>query len=248
MTRYQEVPWLRLGAESVAIVASILLDFAIDAWWEDNQARAEEQTILLSLKAEFEYNVALIERELGYRHAVVSSILKIFDASSERTVLEPETVDQLLGDVTWWGEAEYSTGAIDSLLQGGMLSIIENDELRRSLASLPGEYSASLRSEVQDQETARDIIYPFLSENASLTQIANTMAGGRPGTGLGLTPPIYPVVEHRDHSALLGDSEFLGILVREHWDQLDAIEDYENLQASIERVMRLIDEDLNDKS
>ena len=118
MTRAQEVPWLRLGAESVVIVGSILLAFAIDAWWADRQVRAEEQRILLSLTAEFEFNLALIERELEYRHAVVSSILKIFDASAEEAILEPETVDQLIGDVTWWGEAEFSTGAIESLLQG----------------------------------------------------------------------------------------------------------------------------------
>ena len=97
-----------------------------------------------------------------------------------------------------------------------------------------------------DQETARTIIYPFLSENALLPQIANTMAEGEPGTGVAPTPPVYPVVEQRDHTALLGDSEFLGILVREHWDHGDAIRNYENLQTSLERIIRLIDEELSD--
>ncbi len=124
--------------------------------------------------------------------------------------------------------------------------VVKPSSLRRLLASLPGEHRAARRSEVEDQQTARDIIYPFLSENASLTQIANTMAGGRPGLGVSSSPPIYPVIEQRDHTALLGDSEFLGILVREHWDHGDAIRDYENLQTSLERIIRLIDEELRD--
>lgn len=35
MTDTQKLPWKRLLAEATAIVLSILLAFAIDAWWED---------------------------------------------------------------------------------------------------------------------------------------------------------------------------------------------------------------------
>ena len=35
--------WPRLLVEGVAIVASILLAFGIDAWWQDRQTHYEEQ-------------------------------------------------------------------------------------------------------------------------------------------------------------------------------------------------------------
>jgi hypothetical protein len=34
-----QIPWTRIAVESIAIVASILVAFAIDAWWEERQER-----------------------------------------------------------------------------------------------------------------------------------------------------------------------------------------------------------------
>ena len=49
----QPIPWTRLIAESIAIVGSILLAFAIDAWWDKLQDTAEERRILVGLSDEF---------------------------------------------------------------------------------------------------------------------------------------------------------------------------------------------------
>ena len=116
--------------------------------------------------------------------------------------------------------------------------------MRLVLASLPSAYDAAALDEIEDQETARSVIYPFLSRNASFVQIANTMANGRPGVGETPAPPIYPEGDRRDHSLLLANPEFLGILVREHWDHLDAIEEYGKLKATIEGVVHLVNEEL----
>ena len=43
-----------MSAESVAIVSSILLAFAIEAWWQDRNELAIEQRSLSALLAEFE--------------------------------------------------------------------------------------------------------------------------------------------------------------------------------------------------
>ena len=245
MNKVREIPWPRILAESAAIVVSILLAFSIEAWWADRRDRAEEQGILRGLKAEFEQNLGLIEIELPYRSAVVDSILKIFDASVARTSLEPEVLDELIGDVTWWGNVKYSRGAIDGLLQSGGLSLIENEELRRVLASMPSRYDLTTAAELNDQDTTLNVIIPYLNTHSSLSQIANTMAKGRPGTGEGQTPPVYPVGEPQDHTGLLRDPEFLGILVQEHWNHLGAIEAYGSLKAALENSVRLIDLELN---
>jgi len=53
MTGPQIIPWKRTTVEAAAIVASILLAFAIDAWWEDRGLRIEEQQVLQGLREEF---------------------------------------------------------------------------------------------------------------------------------------------------------------------------------------------------
>jgi hypothetical protein len=43
----RRLPWRRIIAEGLAIVASILLAFAIDAWWgRVNQASAEQALLV----------------------------------------------------------------------------------------------------------------------------------------------------------------------------------------------------------
>ena len=246
MANTDKIQWKHISAEGIAIVVSILLAFSIEAWWDDHQDRAEEQGILLGLKSEFEQNLGLIEIEIAYRSAVIDSILKLFDASVARTPLQPEVFDELLGNLTWWQNIAYSRGAIDGLLLSGGLSLIQNEELRRVLASMPSRYDSTTRSELNDMDTTRDVVIPFLNTHASLSQIANTMAKGRPGTGKAPTPPIYPIAAQQDHTGLLRDPEFLGVLVQEHWNHLEASTAYESLKAAPENSVRLIDLELND--
>ena len=47
------IPWGQIAVEAVAIVASVLLAFSIDAWWDNRKDLLEEQEILLGLEIEF---------------------------------------------------------------------------------------------------------------------------------------------------------------------------------------------------
>lgn len=46
MNEPQKVQWTRLSTEAVAIVASILFAFAIDAWWDEEQERENVRDLL----------------------------------------------------------------------------------------------------------------------------------------------------------------------------------------------------------
>ena len=62
MSEYERIPWTRLYIEAAAIVASILLAFAIDAWWADRLERREMVLVLDRLSAEFEANYTMLAR------------------------------------------------------------------------------------------------------------------------------------------------------------------------------------------
>jgi len=241
MANRLEVPWLRVGAESIAIVFSILLAFSINAWWEDRQDRGEESQLLDSLKIELQSNLNRIEVELSYRDAVVESILKIFAAADGKASIEPQELDALIGDITWWADADFARGVIDQITQGGKLSLVEGEELRQLLASLPHLYELTRQIESDDKDITRNVINPFLSANAAFSQIANTLINGRPGTGELPTEPLYPTLSRRDHSYLLQNEEFQAILVRTHWDHLAAIEFLDALRETLEHGVELID-------
>jgi len=247
-TKSPDIPWKRIFVEGSAIVISILLAFSIDTWWDNRQDREEEKRILAGIKTELENNLSLIENEIAYRNAVVASILKIFDASAGKIELTSDEFDRLLGDVTWWANVDYSRGLIDGLVQSGRLTLIENKKLRDAIASLPNRYDVIRESEQNDQKVTRDIVVPYINAHPALTQIANTMADGRPGTGDAPTPPMHPVFNIRDHRELLQDTEFLGIVVQEHWNHVQVISDYEPFKALIEKILRQIESVLTEES
>ena len=64
MTNKQNISWKRLSIEAAAIVASILLAFAIDAWWDESQQRQHLQSVLTGLEAAFSENVTLIDENI----------------------------------------------------------------------------------------------------------------------------------------------------------------------------------------
>ena len=53
--------WGMLLSEMVLIVASILLAFALDSWWDERKDRAEEAEILHGLQQEFLLNRSLLQ-------------------------------------------------------------------------------------------------------------------------------------------------------------------------------------------
>jgi hypothetical protein len=88
MNKPRSIPWLRIGAESVAIIASILLAFAIDAWWDNRKAVAEDLQYLSSLEADLQDNVRLAG-ETSERISQDSAVVQSFLA------MTPEMVDSI---------------------------------------------------------------------------------------------------------------------------------------------------------
>jgi hypothetical protein len=67
------IQWKRLSIEAAAIIASILLAFAIDAWWEDRQNREDEKSYLVSLRQEFAESLELATGNETRRQQVVAA-------------------------------------------------------------------------------------------------------------------------------------------------------------------------------
>ena len=53
MTESRSIPWKTITIEAAAIVVSILLAFAIDAWWAEKKDSDVERVALLALHGDF---------------------------------------------------------------------------------------------------------------------------------------------------------------------------------------------------
>ena len=56
MKNTQDIPWIRIAAEATAVLVSILLAYAIDAWWAERLERIAGREELSRLYDEFASN------------------------------------------------------------------------------------------------------------------------------------------------------------------------------------------------
>ena len=124
----RRIPWPRIAAEGVVVVASILLAFSIDAWWAARQQREAEQVVLQALLDDLHVKQVLLSDMNLFSNAIFDSaaaLLRIAAGTEQKP--SDETIDRLFSD-TWWvsSEALWDSAPLNLLVAGGNLSLISN--------------------------------------------------------------------------------------------------------------------------
>jgi hypothetical protein len=129
----------RLVGEGIAIVLSILLAFAIDAWWEEQAERTEEKEILKSLVAEFEANRAEAELIIAIHRRQIQSMAILVSLTDEQILsMSSEEIAKLITSMANpWG-FDAVRGTTDALIGSGKLGILQDRRLREALTTFVG--------------------------------------------------------------------------------------------------------------
>ena len=114
------------------IVVSILIAFALDAWWDDRSRAAEEREALTALQAELTASRAELDSVMAYNVRQMRRVERYLD---DRSNPEPEgeVLRAFSGGLTF----DPSIGAIEAILAGG-LDRVTSPELRAAIAAWPG--------------------------------------------------------------------------------------------------------------
>jgi hypothetical protein len=154
MSNKQTIPWTRISVEAAAIVASILLAFSIDAWWDSVQNRAEEREILSLLRAEFEANQKILARTAGIHRLNLGAMQEIISASEKDIPVHGEYLDSLFLQAAGTPHYNPATGALAATISSGRIDLVRNIELRNRLAG----WNAIVSDLMLDEQTRRDFV------------------------------------------------------------------------------------------
>jgi hypothetical protein len=154
----------RLALEGLVVVASILIAFVLDAWWDGRQLRGELRQELSSVarevaenRAAVAYEIHALERIIAGSEAMVTSL-----EAAPPGRLEP-VADTLIWFVAFWSPTlDLSFGALDALIASGRLAQIPDADLRLGLAGLKNKVTDA----VDDERLAQQVfeqIYSLLS-------------------------------------------------------------------------------------
>ena len=247
MTEPQEIPWKRIVVEGAAIVASILLAFAIDAWWEDRQLAQETAEDLAIVKAELAENIRLVQVTIDIINQVVEAnndLIGTLSASraGEFVFIEDTTVFwSLFSNPTF----DPSLGGTDAWIATGRLSGLGSPALRQRLASVRGKVD----DVVEEHHIAREVgvreIYPLIKGDiGNLEPIQNIIRAGlsaRPST------PVLPLSSSETIPIRNSDELRFLLQVRVLWyegslhETRDFQKELEEIQVMLEREIQKLE-------
>ncbi len=135
MKESQEIPWKRIFVEATAIVASILLAFAIDAWWQNRTERIVETQYLQALRADLHRSLQLLDEIEAQQRLQVGYLESLLLTNGDNAFSDElrRWIDDGLFNV---GTYKPQISALRDLESSGQTQIIQNQDLRRVLASI----------------------------------------------------------------------------------------------------------------
>ena len=239
MTVSTHIPWKRLTAEVTVIVASILLAFSIDAWW-DNRIEAEgERWLLERLRSDFtgmqhDLTVAFEDHQL-----TADACLALLEMSTTESTLPitPE-VDQMVGRVFLASRTfNPGSGAVEVFLNSELSRLVRNQPLADLLIRWSALVDDMVEEEAQMQKGVSERWTPFL---AARTDVGPIIAAFNPlFAELSVAGADQP-----ERKPLVADTAFRNeIMDRYKWQSL-ALRDIEPLRETVQEILLLLDAEL----
>ena len=166
----QTIAWKRIAVEAVVIVASILLAFAIDAWWDDREARHQLSLELVNVMGELQENRKRVELEIGVLTQITTAGSDLLGIMAENESASVVTIPDSTAWLTtvWSPTLDASFGAVDALVSSGRLAQVENLELRTGLAGIRAQFEDALEEEVSARWSQYNLFFPLILDKADL--------------------------------------------------------------------------------
>ncbi|MEM9209686.1 MAG: hypothetical protein AAGA61_10590, partial [Pseudomonadota bacterium] len=163
----------RTTVEVVAIVGSILVAFAIDAWWEESLERELEAEQLQRLHAEFAKTVAAMDDRyyLSLRPDAIRDVLTLAESSYEGVPAQVDVPVLYMRRVLTAPTFEVESPVLDGLVRSGGLGIVEDRDVVSALATW--ERGAQNYSELAQRARRNNdlLLFPALAKRGNMAPV-----------------------------------------------------------------------------
>lgn len=153
----------RLAGEGLVVVSSILIAFALDAFWQDAELKRDLRLDLANVAGEIEVNRGRVEYQIDLTSRMVTALDELLARTTESSapdLVVPDTI-AWLAQIT--PTMDLSLGAIDALLASGRMAAVEDPNLAGRLAGLHGLVGDAVEEQVQALDIQYSLVLPLLT-------------------------------------------------------------------------------------
>lgn len=167
------ISWRRVLIEAVAIIASILIAFSLDAWWDTRSERTPERALLTALAEDFEAAAASFNATKASHLAELQASEEIigYGESGEIPLADHARIDTLISRQFSRRMFDPPMGTVQSILGSGRIDLISNPELVTELTRWLTAVAALQRSEEDSRDHFYDHVFPYLSSRLDLEDL-----------------------------------------------------------------------------
>ena len=233
MSESTESTFRRLAIEAPVIIASILLAFAIDAWWQESEEREAEIVMLKRLQADFielDKSLQVVEEEHGW----AKEACQFFMNQPLGSTLEINPDNDRKVFLVFLASRTFNpgSGAVASFHNNDGGRLIQNQTLADKILAWSGLVEELQEEETNLQKGVAERWSPFIASRVSI------------GPYMGIVdfenelPAQIKMPVNR--KPLILDEEFINhVLDRYKWQQI-AIRDIKPVRKSVEDILVLI--------
>lgn len=248
-----DIAWRRLLIEGTAIVLSILLAFAIDAWWQDREQQQADYAQLDALLEELRVHKTLLAESKTSHKSTLSEGVLLLESIKAGPEARPNAViaDQLSKYFNFY-EINAPFGALQSAVASGALSRMRNSALASSLASWPSK----IEDLIEEQDSGERLVFDLMAMLSQLMPLSDVFRSrlGAPvarGTDEVVDFAVFTVPASRheaDYAALFEDPEVENAILLLMVITSGALAEAEIFDAELDKLMDRLETCLRDAS
>lgn len=199
---------MQMARASIAILAAILVAFALDAWWEERREFGQMLDALDAVALEIDRNIAILEEAVAHNREVAAYGFDIARLAPEDVAgLSPERI-AALAKFTDYNLVRLQQGAVTAFIEGGFLAVVPDRMLRSEIAGLP-RIQEEIDEEMMAVNKGQEQLEDRMGSNLSIEEMLSLMSDPR-NAGRTLIESISE--DDQARRALIMRSFFLGDL------------------------------------
>jgi len=225
--------------ESVAIILSILLAFAIDAGWDEFKERNHEKAFLVSLLGDFRETRSRIDESIDAHTNIVALAHQLLGFhGGDTSNIEPEVLETMLSAVFFnWQSLYLTSGSRDALFASGDIEIIGNEELRAMLAVWPSRVADAAEDDFLISRDVMNNLAPYLQSKVRTRNIARITSSE--------TAELIPRIESVNYDSLWNDTLFENLVTFRILNETYAVSESNRLREAADAIIRVIEKELD---
>ena len=218
----------RLATEGLTILASILLAFGIDAWWDARNERRVEGQYLSALRVEFQRALREISGDLEDQEMLRSQLSYFIHQSSA----PPDSVRTILSFAAGANNIAPPTSVMEEIVSSGRLQVIRSTAIREAIVAYRQMLEKIEANERVHHDFVNERFVPYLSANMPLWGIVGPFEQGA----------ALPFASDEELETLQRDERFQNIMIERLARLERGLPRVRSTREQLELLISLLDE------